>query len=65
MKNFNFYKFFTYYIKKIMENNDQSNYEIGVLREEIISINGSLNKFRKENLDTQQIPSFDPKDPKH
>lgn len=47
-----------------MENNDQSNYEIGVLREEIASINELVDKFRKENIDVQSnVP--DPKDPKH
>lgn len=47
-----------------MENNDQSNYEIGVLREEIASINELVNKFSQENMNVQKnVP--DPKDPKH
>lgn len=48
-----------------MENNDQINYEIGILKEEMNSISNLIQKFGKENENLYMMPDFDPKDQTH
>ena len=47
-----------------MENNDQTNYELGVLNEELNRTSKLIHNFAEENLELQKAVDFDPKDPK-
>ena len=48
-----------------MENNDQTNYELGVLKEELKQIYELIENFRTENIDLQNRTYFNPKDSKN
>ena len=47
-----------------MENNDQTNNDIGSLQEELTPIFELIEKFRDENEDLLKTPDFDFKDSK-
>lgn len=47
-----------------MENNDQTNYELGVLNEDLNRTSKLIQNFSEENQELQKAIDFDPKEPK-
>ena len=48
-----------------MENNDQTNYELEVLKEELDRVNKIIEKYMKDNEELLRRPNFDPNDPQN
>jgi len=48
-----------------MENNDQTNYELGVLKDELDRVNTIIEEYRKASEELLRRPNFDPNDPQN